>query len=428
MNEMTPPPEPELQPFAGREALYARLYQYALDPPEPRAMVITGHTGTGKTALLKQFDHVFDDTILSLYVPLASLRVTADDDWLTWLIDETNTLLTRHDFSLYRLPDLDDDPDDDTASDTDLSLRAWVRDVYLPEVFRVIRSQRRLVWLLDDADVLLALDDEIQTSLLDYLHELLQTHEQLTLVMALPLEQEDHLPRLVPLVNPAETERLYPLSVTDTGVLMRQFAPGLSDEAVARIHQETGGQPLLLQRYGQALASVWQSKTASEALQTATTAVYDTSREDFRARWLQLERDERLVLTAIASLLYDRPDRAVTAKRIEKWLIETDFPLDVVAINAALRGLDYREIVRNSPQDVRLRSGFLQKWLIEHARLDDSTDAGGLSSGGAEMLDGRVIALLLMAALVLLLALLLLPGLPAGDPGSAVPTVTISGA
>jgi hypothetical protein len=243
--------------------------------------------------------------------------------------------------------------------------------------------------------------------------------------MTLSLEQEDHLPQLVPLVNPTETERLHPLDEIDTGVLMRQFAPGLSDEAVARVHQETGGQPMLLQRYGQALAAHWQSEADSEALRNAATTVYETSQEDFRARWLQLERDERLVLTAIASLLYDRPDRTVTAKRIEKWLIETDFPLDMVAIHAALRGLDYREIVRSSPQDVNLRSGFLQRWLIEHARLDDSADSE--ASGSVTLLDRRVLVLLLIAGLLLLLLLIWLPGLPAGDPGSVIPTVTISG-
>ncbi len=417
MDEMTPAPQPELTPFAGREALYARLYQHALDPPERRALVMTGRDGSGKTALLKQFDRVFDDTLLSLYVPLKQIALDDRDDWLQWLVDGTNQVLTRHDFSLYRLPELDD-TDEDAPS-----LREWVRDVYLPEVFRVIRPQRRLVWLFDDADVLL---NESVEAHLQYLHELLQAHEQLALVLTLPIAQEDHLPQLVPLVNPTQTERLYPLNDTDTGVLMRQFAPGLSDEAVSRIHRETGGQPLLLQRYGQALASDWQSKADSEAIAAAARHTYQASYDDFRERWLHLERDERLVLTAIAGLLYDRPDRTVTTAKIEKWLIETDFPLDVVAINAALRSLDYREMVRNSPQSITLRTGFLQTWLIEHARLDDTPERVGSSS--LDVSDWRLWLVLGGGALMLVLVLLLLSaGLSPGDPGLAVPTVTISG-
>lgn len=396
MNEIDTLPEEQAEPFAGRELLYARLQQHILDPPDRHAIIYVGHDGMGKSALLQHFSSVFDNTMLSFYVSLEKMNLSDEETWLQHLITETNQLLDVHNFSLSRVPSLDKNEESEI---TPISLKDWVHDTYLSEVLHIIRPHRRLVWLFDDAEYLLKASDEH----IIYLHELLEKHSQLAIVLTLDTEYEDKLVQLTPLVNPAAAERIHRLTLEESSDLIRLYAPGADDNFVQNIFEATGGKPRLLARYGHELQKRWAEQSDSQALEEAKNAVYELSLEEFRIIWLGLSRDERFVLTGIASLIYNDPLRLVRHELIENWLIETDYPMDIVAINAALRSLDYRDIVsQHQNHGTRLVMGLMQQWLLEHARLDDTAqDNRGQIS--LQLVGIIVIVIVLLISLFLLL-------------------------
>ena len=128
------------------------------------------------------------------------------------------------------------------------------------------------------------------------------------------------------------------------------------------------------------------------------------------------------MLTAIASLIYDDPIKTVTAERIEAWLVETDYPLDIVAIHAALRGLDYQDIVSNYRNEgFKLIAGMMQTWLLEHARLTDGTGLSGFNV----KLSWRMITLVIVVITLLVALLFVLPS-PTLDTSGTIPTVTLA--
>lgn len=416
MNENDTLPEEQAAPFAGREAIYARLQQDILDPADRHAIIYLGHDGMGKSALLQHFSSVFDDSILlSIYVSLETMDLADKEALFQYLLTETNLLLDKHSFSLSRVPSLDTD-DENEDGEVQVSLKNWMRDTYLPEVLQIIRPHRRLVWLFDDAEYLLKIADEQIT----YLHELLEKHAQLAIVLTLDTEYEDKLNQLAPLVKPTAAERIHRLSYEESADLMRQYAPGIEDSFIQDIFEASGGQARLLARYGQELRKRWAEQSDSQAFEESQAVVYEASLDEFRVIWLSLSRDERLVLTGIASLIYNDPLQMVTPELIANWLIETDYPMDIVAINAALRSLDYRDIVsQHQNHGTRLVIGLMQQWLLEHARLDDT----GQNNRGKVSLQ---LVVIIMVVIVLLIALFLLLPNPIFTNDVGLATATLS--
>jgi hypothetical protein len=410
MTDTVSPSESDIEiPVIGRETLYARLQQYVLDPPNRHAFLFTGHDSVGKSRLLRHFPQAFDNQILGIYIALEKAPLSNADDWLHHLLACTNEMLEIHEFTLSRVPQ---------EADENLAFADWFCDVYLYEVMHMIRPQRRIVWLMDDAEYLLnALPEQVA-----YLHRLLQTHLQLAIVFTLDTEHEARLPELAPLVNVAAVERLHRLTKVDSAELLRHYAAGASDEVVNAVYEATGGHPLLLTNFGRELHTTWASHGDNQALQAARPAAYAASEAHFRHLWQLLSQAERLVLTAIASLIYDDPLKTVTAERIEAWLVETDYPMDIVAIHAALRGLDYQDIVSNYRNEgFKLIAGMMQTWLLEHARLSDS----GGSSGFRVKLSWRMMLLVAIICALLIALLFFLPS-PTLNPSSVIPTVTLS--
>lgn len=405
MTDINSQPNNTPTPFAGRKVAYTRLQQHILDPVDTHAIIFTGHQGMGKSALLRHAHEIFDDPILPVYTPLSGK--IDKTHLLQNIIDGINQLLELHQFSLSRVPNLE--PDSDLARDE------WFRDIYLPQIVSIIRPHRRIVWLLDDAQHLLDIDVDLP----DYLHSLIKSQPQFRIVCTLSTEYENELLKLQPLIDPVKAERIHRLNAEDSAELIRQYASGASDEMVNEIFSATGGHPQLLAYYGETLRQYRVDHSDSSAYAQTKPDVYRKSQADFRHIWQKLSRDERLVLTAIASLIYDDPLQIVTPKRIEQWLIETDYLLDIVTINAALRGLDYQDIVNQQQNEgVRLTMGLMQQWLLEQARLDDTEQ---VTRG---QLPTWVIILGIVLILVIVVLLMTIPPQYL-DNNSVLPTATL---
>ncbi|MEO1288193.1 MAG: ATP-binding protein [Chloroflexota bacterium] len=362
MTDLTPSIDSEPDIIVGRDKVYARLQQHILDPSRRHAMMFTGHSGIGKTALLRYFPTVFeDDPFLSIFVSLSQDIITTPHDFLETVIDGILVELAEANFSLSRVPHL--------SEERSTSLHDWFNEIFLPEVFAIIRPHRRIICLVDDVQRFHEFGDET----MQYWHDILTHHEQFSMAMTLHTDFEHLLPEFVPLIDPVQAERLNRLSQEDSQTLIHHYASGARDQIVMTIFKATGGHPRLLTHYGQILRGYWAEYSDTDAFERAMVDAYQVSQADFREMWEKLTRNERLVLTAIASLIYDDPLQAVTSRRIETWLVETDYLLDLVTINAALRGLDYQDIVRHKVgENIELTTALMQQWLLEQARLDDT--------------------------------------------------------
>jgi hypothetical protein len=370
-----------------------------------------------------------------------------EGDWLLYLVGLIGKALAGRDFTLTRLPEPPDDTND---------LRDWLAELYLHALFGVIRY-RRLALLLDDADKLVEAvsSDHIPVDHFAYLQKLLAQYPQLGIAMTMDTRNESSLDMLFPLVNAVETFRLTNLSPADSQQLLKTPAAGLyavSDDSAQALYKATGGQPLLVQRAGYHLFERWAqphppAPTSArghsppfEPLYTERGGqesipdvkpiigkVYAESESEFRETWQTTTRDERLVLTAMVSVLYDDPLSSIDTARIEGWLVETDYPLDTTAINAALRSLEYREIVSSSPTGLIIAAGLMQTWLLDHAGLSDTSPEAMKPQPLAPDWRWSMVVVILVV-IVLILAIGLASG---GQPGARdddiLPTVTLAG-
>ncbi len=411
-------------PFVGRRKAFDLLRQQLDDPQGTGASVILGRHNIGKTALLRHLRRQDDPALVDVYIPLKPLNPSDEGDWLITLALEMMHALSRHDISLHRLP-----RPDSVKEET----RLWFRDNYLPEVLRLLTHQR-MVWLLDDAGQLLEWlrEEKLPVDTFNYMLDLTRRYPALSIVLALDSQHEADLHLFSPLVNLAYVIRLESLSRDEAGELLRQPEQfRLNDEALDAVYQASGGEPRLLQRFGYHLYQHWETSPpttfTADIIRQLRPTVYAESSADLREIWDSLSRNERLVLTAVAQMLYDQPLEPVQAAQIEAWLIESDFPLDMTAIQAALRSLEYNEIIRNREGFITIRAGMMQTWLVENARMGRSLITNSLTPSQRR----RWLGLVGIAALLLLVIALLLIVSQGGqtpvDNRSIEPTVTLVG-
>jgi hypothetical protein len=311
-------------------------------------------------------------------------------------------------------------------------MRRWFSETYLPEMVGVIRRHRRLVFLLDDANVLLkAMDDgRLPDDSIQYLHSLVQSQFGPGVVLTLDTRYESDIARLSPLVQLEDVFRLANLSDDEAKWLLNEPAAEryrLTPEAVSAVYAATGGQPHALQQFGFQLFKLWEARPNRDTftlddVKQVTPTIYAQGEADLRAAWAESSRNERLVLTAISSLIYTDPLAAITPERIESWLIETDYPLDATAINAAIRGLEYREMIEHTLAGVRLTAGLTQRWLLENARLTEAAPQGGTRGLAFRWLAVGVIAIV---AILLVLTIRGGDAPPASSHATLEPTVTL---
>lgn len=368
--------------FAGRRAEFGRLYRQLTDPAHQSALLFTGWRRCGKTAFLRAFDTAFGSTFVGAYVGLAdalidppfesgSPSVNMETALALALAQGVTAALMERSFPLSRFRALPPPPDEQA--------RFWFAQVFLPAALTVIHRERLLVLLLDDADRLVNVmrSGRLSGEVIPFLRDLVRTTPQLGIALTMGLEYEDDFSALSPLISPNETVRLSALSLEETTTLLQDPTRPyftVPDEITAAVYKATGGAPALVQHYGYHMFRRWLNAPELNVItlddvKAITQHVYRYAEDDFRHAWTRLPANERLVLTAISGLLYEDPLGRVDATDIEAWLVETDYPLDLVSIYAALRGLEYREVITPGASGITLRAAIMQTWLLENARL-----------------------------------------------------------
>lgn len=361
-------------PFAGRKEAFARLYSRLFDPVNTGAILFIGQQHIGKTALLFNADSVFKETAIGVYVPLRDVTPPGEGAWLLSLAQAATDILTERGVTLSRLSQLD--PIGDQP-------REWLETVFLPQTLSAAR--RKLLILIDDADRLLMAvrAGQLPSDSFAYLRGLTDKFANLHFALALDADFEADLDDFAPLVMPTDVLRLGNLLPDETQWLLQAPVHGLyavPDECAMAVHRVVGGAPGLVQRFGFEFFKRWENYPelnvfTLEDVKALTTSIYLYNEADYRAQWERLSVNERLVLTAISDLIYNDPLGRVDASAIQGWLVETDFPLDITAINATLRSLEYREVLLPTPAGISLSASLLQSWLLENARLGRRTPA-----------------------------------------------------
>jgi hypothetical protein len=131
---------------------------------------------------------------------------------------------------------------------------------------------------------------------------------------------------------------------------------------------------------------------------------------------------ELLLLLTFSNMRYEDPLKAINANAIADWMVESDYVLDRTAIHAALRSLEYRELMTHRSGSLELTIGMLQTWLLE------STTRAGIAIS-TPRLSRRVLAAVLVIALLALVLVVVLSNTPQSEsvPTSAPrPTVTLA--
>lgn len=415
-------------PFAGRKTALAWLHQHLTETNRQSGLLFTGRQHIGKTSLLLNFNASFDEMFVGVYVALGETTLESESDWLLLLAQNATAEIMERGFTLTRLAGLEP-PEDDA--------RAWFADVFLPEFLAIIRPQRRLVFLIDDAHELLRAEEagQLAHDPFLYLRSLLDKHRQLAFVLTLGAEYDADVSAFAPLVERKHSYRLTNLSAEDAYELLQ--APVIDlyqvpEASAAAAHRATGGVPVLLQMFGSALYWRWEDEPEINVMTTddvraVTAAVARQADDEFERIWGRLAANERLVLSAIGQLAYRDPLRAADIGAIEAWLVETDYPLDRVAVAAAVRSLEYEELVTTTPNGIVIGSGLLQMWLLENAALAMPAAAESERPPGPDRI--RRLQLLIIALATIVIAILLLVALSNAprdvEPRILQPTVTL---
>jgi hypothetical protein len=361
-------------PFLGRAGAFARLSQY-LNTSHPGALVYVGAEGVGKTALLHAVaQHMTTNQIgLGVLIPLESLPTQQNELALALYQAAYGALVADRGVSSLpsRLPELPD-PTEGAVDWMD-----WLAQVGLPGISQALRPNRRLIYLLDNVQIWIEAIEQ-KTLAQDFPASLAEIaspfSDKIALVFTLDLEKEAQLDMLSPLIRQDQTMRL-------TQVTEEEVIEALNEnQAAEELYRWTGGYPLLIAPY---LRVESPRKLSVKQIEEMTPQVYSRCQEVFQQWWRSLTTAERQVLAAISTAQYIDPFKAVTAAEIESWLVQTEIPMDMTAIQAALRGLEYRELIvyeTGAARGVRLKSDLFRRWLREHADFDSPAAQPGSGS------------------------------------------------
>lgn len=424
-------------PFAGRANVFARLRRQLTDPAHSGALLITGRRQIGKTAFLRAFDSAFDDTFVGGYISLRETLPAREHDWWLGLAQSITERLVARSFTLTRLSDMHPPGDD---------ARAWFAETYLPPVLALIRPHRRLVLLLDDAEMLLNAkrSGELRPDTIPFLRGLSDRMAQFHITLTLDTAYEGMLAEFYPLVRPTDSVRLTNLAPDENAWLMSEPVREqymLDDGAQAAAFRLTGGAPAITQALGMLLYQRYQEDNAqtivtAEDVKRAGQTLFRQIEGDLRRTWDELTSNEQIVLRAVSQLLYQDPLRPVDANIVQSYLVDSDDPMDATTVGAALRSLEYREIVTLLPQGITLTAEVMQRFLLENAynvplSAPPTRGFGGMSPLLKRRNRGLRVALLLVLVAMLVVGILLLSALSSLPreaeiiPGA--PTITLPG-
>ncbi len=402
--------------FVGREGALAWIRQHLADPIQTPVPAFIGRDGIGKTALLKQFAGVHQTaSFVGVYINCRAHDINHEMDWLIVLYQALRNHVQQIGIviDVERFSALTDDAEE---------FKAWFKDDYLPKVLRRMDAMGRILFLIDNVEILAEtmMRDTLAEDYFAYLNDLRSA--QVGVVFTLHIDYENRLELFYTLVQDSEQFiRLNSLTLEQTQLLLEKSYSMIDAEAVDAIYKASGGEPRFIKAFGAYLPA--DGAVDLGQAKAVTRNIYENHRAVFRKLWGELSDEERLVLVAVGHQVYDDPlNTTITAETIERWLSETDYPLGLTTIHAAIRGLEYRELLAGDARhQLALKLGLMLAWILEQRPLI----GGGVASGKVSW---RGVAVVMVVIACLLIALVTLSNTQRDDtpPEGAIPTATIS--
>jgi len=339
-------------PYPFYDTVYATMQQMIIDPVDPHAMVISGRIGSGKTTLLQHANHILDDTIIVVFQDMNQIPSSDFSTWLKQVVVATIEQLENYNLNHERIPQIQED----------MSITIeWIREIFLPNIMKTIRSHRYLVWLWDDATYWIdALENkQWNKEHSETLAQILKDFPQLRLVLTIQPSDETRLNILTPLVDITRIQRIGLLSEELSRSYLQEYIGHLNDEHIRQIIKFAGGDLTLL-----SYIQEHPPQPNTHELDQWYQAILKMSESHLKSIWQMLTNEEQWVMHGINEAIYRDPIKNITAKDVELWLASSDYPLDLIAINATLRGLEYHELITNTESGLRFTSNIWQLWLL----------------------------------------------------------------
>ncbi len=405
----------EVKPFIGRETVIARLHQHLSNPPHASVPVVIGRNHIGKTALLNHFQSIIYPDTISIYLPLQQIDLSNDLTWTKTLIQTSLDILANLGYVPTGIK---------PAPEEDTHLGLWFINELLPTIFRVIRSHQRLVLLVDDAEELTKTikNNRLTHEIVLYLNRL--RHPQLGIILTMNVAAEDSLYMLEPLVDTHSPIRLPVLTQAMCTALIRDHQEyAVNDSATEAIFKATGGEPALVQRFGYYLYEQAKAVTTPQDIRKLIPQVYVDCIYQLEQAWNILTSEEKLVLAAISNLRFKDPLATIDTGAIESWLIQTDYPLDATTVNAAIRGLEYHDLVLGSTSEVKLSSSLMQKWVMENASF--TLEPINVTAPPTDNQTWIIVSAVIVLILALILVFTMNASLSDNESDTPPPTVTL---
>jgi hypothetical protein len=412
--------------FFGREDVFAFIRQRLITGRRAQAMGIIGQRGMGKTSVLLQVIHQVEARYVTAYIDLADVRFDEVGGLLAAMADAARQAMDDAGLSTYRLPPIPDDPNVD--------LWTWFSKTYLDVTLSALRNNRRLLFLFDETSRLLDAIDrrDIPDDFGDTLGQLIANDDRMDIIFALDAEDEHRLETFSPLSDPLLHKRLSLMEDEAAEELIRRPSSpyyAVQDEAVEGILAMTGGHPYLMhvmcgllweRAMGRPQPSPITLDDVSGVLRQAT----DEADPVLRLTWSRSTPNERQALSALTSLTISNRGAPVRTEDTRQWLLrESEHPLDETSLAAALRRLEYREVLRAPTKGSYIfTSGLQHQWLILNGDVQPTQSL--LPSRRAARRLAIPVALMLILAVGAALLLAKVTNRPAGV-GQVTPTVTL---
>ncbi|MFN8420430.1 MAG: hypothetical protein U0528_14495 [Anaerolineae bacterium] len=344
--------------FFGREDVYSFLRERLVSGGSNYAVALIGPPGIGKTSTLLQIGYHIEPRYILAYVSMEQVDFHEPGALFVAMADAARSAMEAAGISTLRLPPL---PEEATASAE--AMWEWFSSAYLEVVLSALRNLRRLLFLFDDTTILLDAIDrgEVSAEIGQTLARIIVEDRRMDIVFAVDAVDEDRLTAFPPLAEPMLHRRLTALDEESSAALTRQPIADLyqlDDEAVQAIYAVTGGHPFLLHLVN---GLIWaRSATRDhrltidiEDVRAVLPEAVQGADEILSPAWHDSNDNERWVLTAITDLTAQSPADAITPEQIRAWLLrEKSIGLDETALSAALRRLEYRDILRTAVEGV----------------------------------------------------------------------------
>jgi tetratricopeptide (TPR) repeat protein len=357
--------------FFGREDVF-REVETVLSSPDQNSIVLFGQRRIGKTSILLNLQSRLPSPP---FVPVYFDLMDNARKSLAEVLNNIAQVIVQQVGLNYSL-----------TSNFDKNGRDF-RTKFLPQVFDALGSQKRLVLLFDEFDVLSAktgdqlAEDAAAVTFFPYLRDLMLNEKRLAFVFVVGRRADD---LGIEFKEAFKASRYHPVSVLDEesakSLILgaeREKTLHFEDGAVRRILELTTGHPYLTQLVCQLLfEKAYSAKDRDEQIPTVTASdvemiipkVLKAGENVFEWIWDGMPPAEKVILAALAPQANEK--KPVTQRQLEQTLREQGIRVMVRDLEYAPRTLVEWEMLKQVDGGYQLFIELIRQWIVDRKPLN----------------------------------------------------------